>query len=203
MLVLSSPSGAGKTTIANGLLSSERDVQMSISTTTRAIRPGEVEGRDYNFVRKDQFMNMVSSKKFLEYATVFGNYYGTPRKPVENAMNKGLDVIFDIDWQGAQQLKSNVGADGSLVSVFILPPDSNQLEIRLKQRAQDTAAVVHERMSRAADEMSHYCDYDYLIVNHNIDESVGQLRSILAAERLKVERQSGLQDFVEALRKQI
>jgi guanylate kinase len=198
MLVLSSPSGAGKTTLARELLRSEPNLTMSVSATTRSKRPGEVAGTDYHFVDTIAFNLMINRGEFLEHAQVFGNYYGTPREPVEKAMAEGHDVLFDIDWQGTQQLFEN--APNDLVKVFILPPSTRELERRLHIRAQDPAEVVAKRMSRAADEMSHWQEYDYVIVNHDVGTALSEVRAILAAERLKRERQVGLGDFVKALR---
>jgi guanylate kinase len=198
MLVLSSPSGAGKTTISRNLLKRDRNLTMSVSVTTRPKRPGEVEGQDYFFIDKTEFNLMVNRGELLEYAKVFGHYYGTPRSPVEKALGSGRDVLFDIDWQGTQQLKASARAD--LVSVFILPPSTAELEKRLKTRAQDSAKVVAERMAKAADEMSHWAEYDYIIVNRDVQESVVRVEAILAAERLRRDRQVGLSEFVKGLR---
>jgi guanylate kinase len=198
MLVLSSPSGAGKTTISRNLLKRDRNLTMSVSVTTRPKRPGEVEGQDYFFVDPTEFNLMVNKGELLEYAKVFGHYYGTPGKPVEKALGSGRDVLFDIDWQGTQQLKASARAD--LVSVFILPPSTAELEKRLKTRAQDSAKVVAERMSKAADEMSHWAEYDYIIVNRDVTESVARVEAILAAERMRRDRQVGLSEFVKGLR---
>ncbi len=198
MLVLSSPSGAGKTSISRALLECEPNLSMSVSVTTRPKRPGEVAGHDYHFIDSEQFGLMANRGELLEHAKVFGNYYGTPRAPVEEALGAGLDVLFDIDWQGTQQLSEAARAD--LVAVFILPPSTRELEKRLKTRAQDTAQVVAERMSKAADEMSHWPEYDYVVINNDLDASVVEVRSILAAERLRRDRQIGLGDFVKALR---
>jgi guanylate kinase len=198
MLVLSSPSGAGKTTISRALLEREENLSMSISATTRSKRPGEVSGRDYQFVDLTQFNLMVNRQELLEHAKVFGNYYGTPRALVEASLSQGRDVLFDIDWQGTQQLAQNARDD--LVSVFVLPPSTEELQRRLERRAQDPAEVVAQRMAKAPDEMSHWAEYDYIVINHDIEESVGAVQSILAAERLKRERQIGLTDFVKGLR---
>ncbi|MBM3468301.1 MAG: guanylate kinase [Alphaproteobacteria bacterium] len=198
MLVLSSPSGAGKTTIANHLLKEESNLALSISFTTRPPRPGEEEGVDYIFVSPIQFQDMIKNGDLLECAEIFGHSYGTPKKQVLDALRSGKDIIFDIDWQGTQQLEQFARAD--LVSVFILPPSTKELERRLKARAQDEESVVELRMSEAATEMSHWAEYDYVIINHNIEESVAQMRAILTAERLKRTRQSGLIDFVNELR---
>lgn len=198
MLILSSPSGAGKTTISRHLLEREADLTMSVSVTTRPKRPGEVEGVDYRFLAPKEFNLMVNRQEFLEYAKVFGHYYGTPRAPVEEALNSGRDVLFDIDWQGTQQLAENASSD--VASVFILPPSTRELERRLNARAQDSPEVVAARMAQAADEMSHYREYDYIVVNDDLEESVAAVRAILAAERLKRDRLTGLGDFVKALR---
>jgi guanylate kinase len=198
MLVLSSPSGAGKTTISRGLLEREVKLTMSVSATTRPKRRGEVAGEDYHFVDLTEFNLMVNRQELLEYAQVFGNYYGTLRAPVENTLAAGQDVLFDIDWQGTQQLAQNARND--LVSIFILPPSTAELERRLRSRAQDSDEVVAKRMARAADEMSHWAEYDYVLVNRDVGESVDALCAILAAERLRRERQVELPDFVKALR---
>ncbi|HVZ01323.1 MAG TPA: guanylate kinase [Dongiaceae bacterium] len=198
MLVLSSPSGAGKTTISRRLLSLEPQLTMSVSATTRPMRPGEREGIDYHFVEIGAFRSMIDRKDFLEHAKVFDNYYGTPKGPVEAALRRGQDVLFDIDWQGTQQVAQ--AARDDLVSVFILPPSTRELEQRLKSRAQDSAEVVARRMAKAADEMSHWAEYDYIVVNRDIEASVTQVRSILTAERLKRQRQVGLPEFVKGLR---
>jgi len=198
MLVLSSPSGAGKTTISRRLLAEDGNLQMSISATTRPRRPGEVDGQDYYFVDTTDFNLMVNRSEMLEHAKVFGNYYGTPRQPVEDALAAGRDVLFDIDWQGTQQLEAAAGRD--LVSVFILPPSVAELERRLKSRAQDSDEVVAGRMEKAADEISHYPEYQYIIVNDDVDRSVASVHAILAAERLKRERQIGLPAFVKGMR---
>ncbi len=197
MLVLSSPSGAGKTTLARRLLESDPTFSMSVSCTTRPRRPGEVEGQDYYFVTLERFEEMVREEAFLEHATVFDRRYGTPRAPVEAALGAGRDVLFDIDWQGTQQVRANAGKD--LVSIFILPPSVEELERRLHSRAQDPTEVVHARMAKAADEMSHWAEYDYVIVNETVEESLGQLRAIVQAERLRRERRVGLVPFVRGL----
>jgi guanylate kinase len=198
MLVLSSPSGAGKTSISRALLEQDEALTLSVSATTRPRRPGEVHGRDYLFVDPQAFTLMINRRELLEHAKVFGNYYGTPRQQVEQTLQQGSDVLFDIDWQGTQQMADQARAD--LVSVFILPPSTAELERRLRSRAQDSAAVVAERMSKAADEISHYREYDYIVVNHDIAASVAQVRAILVAERLRRDRQLGLTDFVKYLR---
>ncbi len=197
MLVLSSPSGAGKTTLSRMLLKADRGVELSVSVTTRPRRRGEVDGRDYHFIEFPRFNAMVKSGKLSEWAEVFGHCYGTPRRPVEQALRAGRDVLFDIDWQGTQQLREKARDD--LVSVFILPPTAEELERRLKRRAQDTRAIIGTRMAKAAGEMSHWPEYDYVIVNRHIDHAFAEVRAILAAERLKRERQIGLSAFVRGL----
>jgi len=194
MLVLSSPSGAGKSTIAKELLAQEPDITMSVSATTRPMRLGEVEDENYIFIDQEKFDAMVKGGEFLEHATVFENSYGTPKGPVEDVISKGRDVLFDVDWQGTQQLARNSAKD--LVSVFILPPSVEELERRLHSRAQDSDEVVRKRMAKATSEMSHWAEYDYIIVNEDVEESVARLKAILAAERLKRKRQPGLVDFV-------
>ena len=198
MLVLSSPSGAGKTTIARALLERDDNISMSVSATTRPKRPGEVSGSDYQFVDLTTFNLMVNRQELLEHAKVFGNYYGTPRALVEASLSEGRDVLFDIDWQGTQQLAQNARDD--LVSVFTLPLSPKELHRRLERRAQDPADVVAQRMAKAPDEMSHWAEYDYIIINRDIEDSVDAVQSILVAERLKRERQVGLTDFVKGLR---
>ena len=197
MLVFSSPSGAGKSTISKVILGIHKNLAMSISATTRPMRPGEVDGKDYIFIDQAKFHQMVERRELLEYATVFGNSYGTPRAPVEEALSHGHDVMFDVDWQGTQQLKQNARED--LVSIFILPPTIVELERRLYARAQDTAEVVKGRMAKATSEMSHWAEYDYVIINHDLDESVKQVEAILAAERLRRDRRIGLGEFVREL----
>jgi guanylate kinase len=197
MLVFSSPSGAGKSTISKVILGIHKNLAMSISATTRPMRPGEVDGKDYIFIDQAKFDQMVERRELLEYATVFGNSYGTPRAPVEEALSHGHDVMFDVDWQGTQQLKQNARED--LVSIFILPPTILELERRLYARAQDTAEVVKGRMAKATSEMSHWAEYDYVIINHDLDESVKQVEAILAAERLRRDRRIGLGEFVREL----
>ncbi|KAF0100003.1 MAG: guanylate kinase [Rhodospirillaceae bacterium] len=198
MLVLSSPSGAGKTTLSRQLLDNDKQIQLSVSATTRARRTGERDGVDYHFVDTATFSGMIERGEFLEHARVFDHFYGTPSAPVEAALMAGRDVLFDIDWQGTQQLKEKAGGD--LVTVFILPPSTRDLERRLITRAQDSMEVVQKRMAKAADEMSHWAEYDYQIINRDIATSLMELKSILTAERLKRERQVGLSNFVKALR---
>lgn len=195
MFVLSSPSGAGKTTLADRLLKKDGDMTLSVSATTRTRRPGEAHGQDYYFVSEEEFFRMRDNSELLEWANVFGHYYGTPRGLVEDTLRDGRDVLFDIDWQGAQQLDEVAGED--LVKVFILPPSREELERRLRKRAQDTEEVVQKRMAKADAEISHWAEYDYVIVNYDLDESEELLRSILFAERLKRRRQTGLSRIVK------
>jgi guanylate kinase len=197
MFILSSPSGAGKTTLADRLLTKDGEVVLSISATTRPRRPGEAHGKDYFFVSEEEFMRMRDNGEFMEWANVFGHYYGTPRSLVEETLRQGKDVLFDIDWQGAQQLDEVAGED--VVKVFILPPSREELERRLRRRAQDPEEVVQKRMAKADAEMSHWAEYDYVIVNYNLDESEELLRSILFAERLKRRRQVGLSAIVKEM----
>lgn len=198
MLVLSSPSGAGKTTLSRRLLDHDKEITLSISVTTRPRRPAERDGIDYHFVDTPRFDSMRERGELLEWAKVFDYYYGTPRQTVEVALSSGRDVMFDIDWQGRQQLAEKAPAD--LVSVFILPPSTRELERRLTTRAQDPPAIVAKRMAKAADEMTHFQEYDYVIVNVDVERSLAELHAILVAERLKRDRLLGLSDFVKALR---
>jgi guanylate kinase len=197
MLVLSSPSGAGKTTLARRLLEAEPGVEMSISCTTRKQRNGEVEGRDYHFIDRETFAGMRDRGEFLEWAVVFDNYYGTPRKPVEELLAAGRDVLFDVDWQGAQSLRDDSPDD--VVTVFILPPSGKALEQRLTERAQDAPDIVAARMRGASNEIQHWGEYDYVVINHDIDQALAAVRAILAAERLRCTRLTGLKDFVQNL----
>ena len=197
MLVLSSPSGAGKTTISRQLLARDQNLTMSVSATTRPMRPGEIEGIDYYFVEPTEFNLMINRRELMEYAKVFDNYYGTPISAVEKALRIGKDVIFDIDWQGSQQIAERARED--LVSIFILPPSTAELDRRLQNRAQDTEKVVSARMAKAPSEMSHYAEYDFIVVNYNVEESVAQVEAIIAAERLRRHRMIGLTDFVKRL----
>src|SRR6202171_3082770 len=192
MFVLSSPSGAGKTTLSRGLVEADGNISMSVSVTTRPPRRGEVDGQDYRFVSKPEFDRLVEAGDLLEHAKVFDNYYGTPKRPVEEALAQGRDVLFDIDWQGTQQLESS--APNDLVSVFILPPSMQALERRLEARPQDSSDVVAKRMARAADEMSHWAEYDYVLINVDIERSLSQVRAILEAERLRRQRPVGLNE---------
>jgi guanylate kinase len=179
------------------LLNKEPAIDLSISVTTRPARPGEVDGKDYHFISRERFDAMVKGGELLESALVFGHRYGTPRAPVEKALRAGRDVLFDIDWQGTQQLREKAGRD--LVSVFVLPPSIPDLERRLRSRAQDSGDVIGSRMAKAADEMSHWAEYDYVVINHDIERAFDEVRAILAAERLRRERQTGLSDFVRGL----
>jgi guanylate kinase len=201
MLVLSSPSGAGKTTLSRMLLKADPLVELSISVTTRPQRPSEVDGHDYHFIDPARFDAMRDAGELLEWAHVFGNRYGTPRAPVERVLEQGRDVLFDVDWQGTQQLRER--APGDLVSVFVLPPSGAELERRLRSRAQDTEEVIRTRMARAADEVSHWGEYDYVVVNRRVDDAFADVRAILAAERLKRVRQTGLSGFVRDLQAQL
>lgn len=198
MFVLSSPSGAGKTTITRALLQNNPDLEISISATTRQKRPGEIDGQDYYFVDIPSFNAMVDNGEMLEHAKVFGNYYGTPRQPVEEALARGQDVIFDIDWQGTQQLREIARDD--LVTLFLLPPSAKELERRLRARAQDNEETIRHRMDKASDEMTHYSEYDYVLINNNVDVSIRQAQKILDAERLKRHRTVGISDFVRGLK---
>ena len=197
MVVLSSPSGAGKSTLTRKLLKENENMAMSVSATTRAPRSGEEDGMDYFFVSKDGFLEMRESGEFLEHAKVFDNYYGTPRGPVEEALAKGQDIIFDIDWQGAQQLTQ--AASDDLVKIFILPPSKRELESRLHRRAQDSEAVIAKRMAKSESEISHWAEYDYILVNDDIEIAMEELRTIIASERMKRRRQLWLGPFVKRL----
>ncbi|MDA1319973.1 MAG: guanylate kinase [Proteobacteria bacterium] len=197
MLVLSSPSGAGKSSISRKLLEQDDNISLSISATSRKRRPGEVEGKDYHFVEPQEFQIMINENRFLEHAKVFDHYYGTPSDQVMEKIETGSDVLFDIDWQGTQQLKAKARDD--LISVFILPPSYRELETRLKKRNQDSDMEVAKRMSKAADELSHYAEYDYIIINHDLNESVRHVHAILAAERQRRFRMNGLTEFVRQL----
>jgi guanylate kinase len=201
MFVLSSPSGAGKTTLTRMLISEIPELKMSVSVTTRPMRPGEVEGRDYFFVDQARFDQMVAQDELLEWARVFDNCYGTPRSPVDGALALGQNVLFDIDWQGTQQLRGRAPKD--VVSVFILPPSVQALEQRLHTRAQDSDEVIRGRMKKAGDEMSHFDAYDYIVINDNIGIAFESVKSILRAEQLKLERQVGVTAFVQKLRQQL
>ncbi len=197
MFILSSPSGAGKTTLADRLLRNDNDIVLSVSATTRQRRPGEAHAKDYFFVSDEEFVRMRDNSEFLEWANVFGNYYGTPRAPVEDALRQSKDVLFDIDWQGAQQISEIAGDD--VVKVFILPPGRAELERRLRKRAQDPEDVVQKRMAKADAEISHWAEYDYVIINTDLDESLRRLNAILSVERLKRRRQIGLASIVKIM----
>ena len=201
MLVLSSPSGAGKTTLARRLLASDRNIELSVSVTTRKPRPGEIDGKDYIFLSGDEFDNMRDSDGLLEWAEVFGNRYGTPRMPVENALAEGRDVLFDIDWQGTQQLSERMAED--LVRVFILPPTAEDLRKRLIGRAEDKPSVIAKRMAQASSEISHWAEYDYVLINQDLERSDRAIASIVQAERLRRIRRTGLSDFVRGLQREL
>ena len=198
MIVLSSPSGAGKTSLSRKLLEKNKNLFLSISFTTRPPRPLEVNESDYFFVDEKKFIDMLNKYEFLEHAKVFDFYYGTPKKPVMNALKSGKDILFDIDWQGTQQLMNSVQDD--LVKIFVLPPSAKELEKRLLKRNQDTDETVKNRMSKASDEISHYAEYDYIIINKDFDESLEKINSILIAEGLKRTRQNKIQDVIKSLR---
>ncbi|MCC7260109.1 MAG: guanylate kinase [Alphaproteobacteria bacterium] len=203
MFVLSSPSGAGKTTVSRRLLARDPNLQISISVTTRTRRPSEVDGEDYYFIDEKEFSRMTMNQELLEYARVFGNFYGTPKAPVERALDEGRDVLFDIDWQGTRQLRSNKNSRRDLVSVFILPPSMDELERRLRTRAQDSDAVVKERMAKAKDEISHWDEYDYVVVNEDLEKTLETVSAILNGERHHKKRQKiRIQQFVDALCKE-
>jgi guanylate kinase len=197
MLVLSSPSGAGKSTLSRRLLESDAAITLSVSATTRSPRSGEVEGKDYYFVSTTTFQDMAKTNAFLEHALVFGNHYGTPKEPVQLSLAKGKDVLFDIDWQGTQQLREQAGDD--LVSIFVLPPSHEELERRLRARAQDSEDVVQARMSKANNEISHWAEYDYVVINDDLESTLAKITTILAAERMKRRRQTGIADFARKL----
>ena len=197
MLVLSSPSGAGKTTLSRRLLADDAAITMSVSATTRAPRIGEVEGKDYFFVSPSMFGQMAAGNGFLEHATVFANQYGTPIEPVQLALAQGRDVLFDIDWQGTQQLRQRAGDD--LVSIFVLPPSHAELERRLRARAQDAEDVVQARMAKANNEISHWAEYDYVVINDDLDSTLDKIKTILDAERMKRGRQTGIAEFARKL----
>ena len=201
LLVISSPSGAGKTTLSRRLLAEDSNITMSVSVTTRSPRPGETEGKDYHFIAREEFGRMRDRGDLLEYAEVFGNSYGTPKRPVAEALQAGRDVLFDIDWQGTQQLAQAMEDD--LVRIFILPPTAEELRLRLIRRAQDSATTVAKRMAKAADEISHWAEYDYVIINDDLESAARQLDGILTAERLKRRRRVGLTKFVRDLTKEL
>ncbi len=201
LLILSSPSGAGKSTLARRLMEWDPTSRFSVSATTRAPRPGEVDGRDYHFSGRAEFEAMVQGGQMLEHAEVFGNFYGSPRAPVEAAMNEGRDTLFDIDWQGGQQIRNSaLGRDA--VSIFVLPPSIAELERRLRSRAQDSDAVIAGRMAKSRDEISHWAEYDYVLINNDIDAAFAELATILQAERMRRDRQPALSEFVRSLNKE-
>jgi guanylate kinase len=200
LLILSSPSGAGKSTLTKRLMAWDPSIRFSVSATTRAPRPGEVDGRDYYFRSRPEFEALVASGQMLEHAEVFGNLYGSPRAPVETAMLEGRDTVFDIDWQGGQQIKQAMRDD--VVSIFILPPSIAELERRLRGRGQDSDDVIAGRMAKSRDEISHWAEYDYVLVNHDLDRAEDELRAIVRAERLRRERQPDLSDFVRTLNRE-
>ena len=201
LLILSSPSGAGKTTLTRRLMDWDQTIRFSISATTRAPRPGEADGREYLFRSRTAFEAMVAQGEMLEHADVFGNFYGSPKAPVQAAMDEGSDTVFDIDWQGGQQIRnSSLGRD--VVSVFVLPPSIAELERRLRNRGQDSAAVIAGRMAKSRDEISHWAEYDYVIINTALDQAFAELVTILAAERLRRDRQPDLAEFVRGLNKE-
>ena len=198
LIILSSPSGAGKSTLARRLMAWDPNISFSVSATTRAPRPGETDGREYHFRTRAEFQKMVDAQQMLEHAEVFGNLYGTPKAPVESALMAGYDTLFDIDWQGGQQIRiSGLGRD--VVSIFVLPPSIAALEERLRGRAQDSDDTIAERMAKSRDEISHWAEYDYVLVNHDVTQAENELRTILMAERMRRERQPGLADFVRGL----
>lgn len=201
LIILSSPSGAGKTTLSRRLLADDDAVSFSISATTRKPRPGELDGREYFFKTPEEFQAMVERGEMLEHAEVFGNFYGTPKAPVEQAISQGQDVIFDVDWQGGQQIRGSALGKFT-VSIFILPPSITELEARLEKRGQDSAEVVAGRMAKSRDEISHWAEYDYVLINENLDVCEEQLRDILSAERLRKDRQIHLVDFVKGLNRE-
>lgn len=201
LIILSSPSGAGKTTLSRLLLADDDAVSFSISATTRKPRPGELDGREYFFKTPEEFQAMVERGEMLEHAEVFGNFYGTPKAPVEQAISQGQDVIFDVDWQGGQQIRGSALGKFT-VSIFILPPSISELEARLEKRGQDSAEVVAGRMAKSRDEISHWAEYDYVLINENLDVCEEQLRDILSAERLRKDRQIHLVDFVKGLNRE-
>jgi guanylate kinase len=201
MLVLSSPSGAGKTTLSRMLLKADRNVELSVSVTTRPRRRGEVDGRDYHFIDRGRFQAMVKAGQLLEWAEVFNHWYGTPRQPVERALRAGRDVLFDIDWQGTQQLSEK--ARGDIASIFVLPPSIPELERRLHTRALDDEEVIRRRMAKASGELSHWAEYDYVIINDTLDRAFAEVRTILAAERMKRERQPWISTYVRRLQQKL
>ena len=198
LVILSSPSGAGKSTLARRLMDWDSSLQFSVSATTRPPRPGEVDGQHYYFTSQDEFQAMVEDEQMLEHAEVFGNFYGSPRAPVEQAMREGRDTIFDVDWQGGQQIRASA-LGGHVVSIFVLPPSLPELERRLRTRGQDSDEVIAGRMAKSRAEISHWAEYDYVLVNEDLDATEGQLRAILTGERLRRDRRAGLGAFVKKL----
>jgi guanylate kinase len=198
LIILSSPSGAGKSTLAKRLRAWDQDIQFSVSATTRAPRPGEVDGQDYHFVDEAAFKRMVRDREMLEHAHVFGNFYGSPLGPIEQAITSGHDVLFDIDWQGAQQIQKSALAS-SVLSIFLLPPSISELRRRLESRGQDSAEVISKRMNRSWDEISHWDGYNYVLVNDDLDLTEERLKTIVTAERLRASQQPGLLDHVRKL----
>lgn len=198
LIILSSPSGAGKSTLARRLMEWDPALGFSVSATTRSPRPGEVDGRHYHFTSQQEFRAMVEAGQMLEHAEVFGNFYGSPRAPVETAMHEGRDTLFDVDWQGGQQIRASA-LGGHAVSIFVLPPSLSELERRLRARGQDSAEVIEGRMEKSRAEISHWAEYDYVLVNDDLDETEARLRAILTAERLRRDRQGGLGTFVKRL----
>lgn len=198
LIILSSPSGAGKSTLARGLMDWDPDIRFSVSATTRAPRPNEVDGRDYHFCTRDEFQAQVTAAEMLEHAEVFGNFYGSPKAPVAEAVAAGVDTLFDIDWQGGQQIR-NSALGKEVVSVFVLPPSIHELAARLRTRGQDSPEVIRGRMARSRDEISHWAEYDYVLVNRDLEQAGAELRAIVAAERLRRDRQPDLTGFVRAL----
>ena len=198
LIILSSPSGAGKSTLARRLSDWDPSIKFSVSATTREARPGEIEGRDYFFISSDAFLRLVNRNEMLEHALVFGNYYGSPKKPVEEAIRSGRDVLFDIDWQGAQLIK-NSDLSQHVLSIFILPPSIKELHRRLIARGQDDQETIKKRMAKSWDEISHWGSYDYVLVNDNLDETEARLKTIITAERLRLSQQPGMADTVRAL----
>lgn len=201
LIILSSPSGAGKSTLARRLMEWDATIRFSVSATTRAPRPGEEEGREYYFRSRAEFEQMIESDEMLEHAEVFGNFYGSPKGPVEAALAAGRDMLFDIDWQGGQQVRnSSLGKD--VVSIFVLPPSIAALEMRLRGRGQDSDAVIAGRMQKSRDEISHWAEYDYVLVNDDLERTDAALRGIIQSERLRRDRQTGLSDFVRGLNRE-
>ncbi|MDB6181446.1 guanylate kinase [Paracoccus fistulariae] len=198
LVILSSPSGAGKSTLAKRLMEWDSSLQFSVSATTRSPRPGEIHGQHYYFTSPDEFRDMVKNEQMLEHAEVFGNYYGSPRGPVEQAMREGRDTLFDVDWQGGQQIRASA-LGGHVVSIFVLPPSLPELERRLRTRGQDSDEVIAGRMEKSRAEISHWAEYDYVLINEDLDETEAQLRSILTSERLRRDRRAGLGAFVKQL----